>query len=99
MFQRKNLHILLSSLLVLCGIGLIGSCSAQAPIPQNQSVFFTNLQELNISLPYLLSQKSLSRYELTRLLNAVECQDCIVPQPATRLKYNEPFWNHFLTLP
>ncbi len=99
MFQRKNARILLSSLLIFCGIGLMGNCAAQSQSSQNQSVFFANLQQLNISVPYLVSQKSLSRYELTRLLNAVECQDCIVPQSATRLKYDEPFWNNFLTLP
>lgn len=87
------------TLLTSLGLGLIGTCSAQSSNLLNQSVFFNNLQELNISVPYLTSKNSLSRYELTRLLNAVECQDCIVPQPTTRLKYDENFWNNFLTLP
>lgn len=99
MFQWKNIYILLSSLVVFCGIGLMGKCSAQNLVPQNQSVFFAHLEELKISVPYLLSQKSLSRYELTRLLNAVECEDCIIPQRTTRIKYDDSFWNNLLTLP
>ncbi len=80
-------------------IGMLPSALAQAPTPALSSVFFSNLQQLNISVSHLLSKNSLSRYELTRLLNAVECQDCIVPTAQTRLQYDEPFWKNFLTLP
>lgn len=97
MLQRKK--YVFSFIVGSISIGMLLSALAQAPTPALSSVFFSNLQQLNISVPYLVSQKSLSRYELTRLLNAVECQDCIVPQSATRLKYDESFWNNFLTLP
>ena len=52
-----------------------------------------------ISLDYLAQQDSLSRYDLTRLLNAVECTDCINPSPAILAKYTNNFWTQFITIP
>ena len=52
-----------------------------------------------ISLAYLAQQDSLSRYDLTRLLNAVECTDCINPSPAILAKYTNNFWTQFITIP
>lgn len=44
-------------------------------------------------------QDKLSRYQLTRLLNAVECHDCILPTQETINHFNQPFWQNFTTLP
>lgn len=52
-----------------------------------------------IPVEQLLEQDSLSRYQLTRLLNAVECQDCIAPSEAMRSRYHEGFRKEFLQQP
>lgn len=74
---------------------LFSTTSAQTPTDH----FYEELQKLNIPITTLLEKSDISRYELTRLLNAVECKDCIMPSPATRNLFNENFWNNFLTLP
>lgn len=56
-------------------------------------------ESAGISLDYLADQDSLSRYDLTRLLNAVECKDCISPSPAMTEKYTDSFWSSFITIP
>ena len=61
------------------------------------SVFYQNLNQLLVPVEAILRQKTLSRYQLTRLLNAVECYDCIVPK--THDKYSEAFWTGFVSLP
>ena len=63
------------------------------------SVFYQNLNQLLVPVEAILRQKTLSRYQLTRLLNAVECYDCIVPDKKTHDKYSEAFWTGFVSLP
>jgi hypothetical protein len=47
----------------------------------------------------LEKQKSISRYDVAKLLNAVECNDCIVPNKETTIKYSNDFRNNFIKLP
>ncbi len=68
------------------------------------------LQELNndfeqktknawINLDYMKQQTTISRYDITRLLNAVECIDCINPSNQLIDIYTNNFWVKFTTLP
>jgi len=41
------------------------------------------------------SQDSISRYDLARLLNIVECKDCINPNQDMLNKYVQNFWSTF----
>lgn len=61
--------------------------------------FNAQLQHLGINVTQLEKKEKLSRYELTRLLNAVECHDCVLPSQSMRQDYNLSFWNQFLQLP
>ncbi len=61
--------------------------------------FYQRLHQLAIPVEAMLHQKTLSRYQLTRLLNAVECHDCIIPSETMRRKYDESFWSGFVALP
>jgi hypothetical protein len=45
------------------------------------------------------NQDSISRYDLARLLNIVECKDCIVPNQDMRNKYMQNFWSTFSATP
>ena len=61
--------------------------------------FLEQLQLMDITVENLQVQPSISRYELTRLLNAVECTDCINEPIWMFDDYNEQFWNTFTVLP
>ena len=45
------------------------------------------------------SQSTVSRYDLVRLLNTIDCQDCILPSAKTMMAYSGMFWNTFRILP
>ncbi|MEI8008445.1 MAG: hypothetical protein WCI00_03315 [bacterium] len=45
------------------------------------------------------SQNSVSRYDLARLLNIVECKDCIHPDQDMIKKYVQNFWSTFTATP
>ena len=61
--------------------------------------FSLKLDSLGINTTSLKTQDKLSRYQLTRLLNAVECHDCILPTQSTLNHFNHSFWKNFSTLP
>lgn len=61
--------------------------------------FSLKLDSLGINTTSLKTQDKLSRYQLTRLLNAVECHDCILPTQSNLNHFNQPFWQNFSTLP
>ena len=61
------------------------------------SDFYQHLNDLSIPIWQILSKKTLSRYDFTRLLSAVECEDCVTPTIETRTKYNSDFWDQFLS--
>gem|GEM_PF-2503204 len=76
--------------------------SSPQPIQKTQLTkdeFISFLKDLDISSPILYGDHPLSRYELTRLLNAVECEDCFLPSPSTVRTYTQPFWSSFIQLP
>lgn len=52
-----------------------------------------------IDINYLKQQNTISRYDVTRLLNAVQCTDCILPSQKLTTTYSPNFWKNFLTLP
>lgn len=54
---------------------------------------------MNIPINSILSNTGINRYELTRLLNAVECKDCIVPNNDYLNRYTNLFWQKFTKEP
>lgn len=63
------------------------------------SDFEKNLLNMNIPINSILSNTGINRYELTRLLNAVECKDCLVPSKEYLNKYTNLFWQKFIKEP
>lgn len=63
------------------------------------SGFVQQLLTMNIPIHSILSHTGINRYELTRLLNAVECKDCIVPDTTYTNKYTNLFWQKFTDEP
>ena len=63
------------------------------------SNFEEKAKEAWINLEYIKKQNTISRYDVTRLLNAVECVDCISPNNNIIDKYSNSFWQKFITLP
>lgn len=57
--------------------------------------FSSQLKTMGVDVPTIESQDSISRYDLARLLNSVECKDCINPNQDMLDKYIENFWLWF----
>ena len=54
---------------------------------------------MGIDVEEFSQRQSISRYELARLLNAVECQDCIQSPNWMMERYTNPFWSDFIAQP
>lgn len=54
---------------------------------------------MNIAVDDMLEQDVMSRYDLAKLLNAVECQDCITAPDRMITDYSKPYWENFIQLP
>ncbi len=63
------------------------------------SDFARELLELNIPINEILSSTGINRYEVTRLLNAAECKDCVLPNDDFRQKYSNLFRQTFIKEP
>lgn len=61
--------------------------------------FSTEIQNMGINVEEFSQRQSISRYELARLLNAVECQDCIQSPNWMIERYTNPFWSDFIQQP
>lgn len=77
----------------------LGCVEANFAVPLTQQQFQNQLYAMGIPLAQMQSQSQLSRYQLTRLLNAVECQDCVAPDKVIRQQYSIDFWKEFVQLP
>ena len=61
----------------------------------NASTFSERLSDVGIDVVSFSNKNSISRYEVARLLNAANCQDCVQAPDWMRKKYDEKFWNDF----
>ena len=57
--------------------------------------FSNQLETMWLDVNAIESQDSISRYDLARLLNIVECKDCINPNQDMLNKYVQNFWSTF----
>ena len=73
--------------------------TAQTSDEFKNSSFYKKITQLEIPVWNILLGNTLTRYDFTRLLNAIECQDCIVPDSTMVRKYNEESWQLFQQLP
>ena len=73
--------------------------TAQTSDELKNSSFYKKITQLEIPVWNILLGNTLTRYDFTRLLNAIECQDCIVPDSTMVRKYNEESWQLFQQLP
>jgi PKD repeat protein len=61
--------------------------------------FLQQIETMGMDIQKIESQDNISRYELARLLNIVECKDCINPAQNMIEKYVQEFWSQFTALP
>jgi hypothetical protein len=64
----------------------------------NASTFSERLSDVGIDVVSFSNKKSISRYEVARLLNAANCQDCVQAPDWMRQKYNQNFWDEFKSM-
>lgn len=61
--------------------------------------FTQNLKDMNINITATQAKKTISRYDLAKLLNASECKDCILPKQDIVDKYIAAFRSSFSSQP
>jgi hypothetical protein len=86
--KTKNIMIKLFFLIVL-SFGIFSFSQA------DYKDFVNELSYINIDTNKLIENQTLTRYELTKLLNAVECKDCINPDSSFLRTYNSDYWSNF----
>jgi len=63
------------------------------------SAYVDNLRTVWFPVDEILQAEVISRYDVTRLLNAVECLDCLNPAQPMINEYIRPFWSNFVATP
>jgi hypothetical protein len=86
----------LTSLLFCLLISLLGLL---APVFADYESFSQHLLQAGINVKTEEAKKSISRFEMARLLNAIMCEDCIIPAPRMTQTYTFEFWKIFSALP
>lgn len=86
--KTKNIVIKIIFLIVL-------SMNVFSLSKADYKAFLDELKLINIDINTLIDGETLSRYDLAKLLNAVECKDCINPDSDFLIKYNSDFWSNF----
>ena len=61
----------------------------------NATTFADRLSQVWLDIESFSNKNSISRYEVTRLLNAANCQDCIQAPDWMRKTYTQSFWSNF----
>gem|GEM_PF-607081 len=79
--------------------GILLSFGATRQVFASYELFLDQLKIMNIAVDDLIVQESMSRYDLAKLLNAVECEDCIHPPQWMNQKYTIEYWKNFIDLP
>jgi len=84
MQKMKTMNIAKKLLLWICSIFM---CFSSTLTLGDYNDFLWNLRQLWIDVDSILKSKEIDRYELTRLLNWVNCKDCINPDSSMTSKY------------
>jgi hypothetical protein len=61
--------------------------------------FINELRIVGVSVDDVIKNPSISRYEVTYLLNLAECVDCLIPRQSMIDIYTSSFWDQFNALP
>ena len=61
----------------------------------NAASFTDRLEEMWVDVASFSEKKSVSRYEISRLLNAANCEDCVQAPVWMRQTYSQTFWDSF----
>ena len=59
------------------------------------ATFSGRLSDVGIDTVSFSDKNSISRYEVARLLNAANCQDCVQAPEWMKQKYTQDYWNNF----
>jgi hypothetical protein len=89
--MKKTQRLLFSLFLPLLGVF--------SPLFAEYETFITTLQQAGINVQKLQQQSEVSRFEMARLLNAINCEDCITAPDRMIQRYNPNFRQTFSGLP
>ena len=98
---NKNLFVMIKMMFnknkkIFC-LGVIFSCifGFLSVWYVNASTFVERLSEVGLDVVSFSNKNSISRYEVARLLNAANCQDCIQAPDWMKKTYTSNFWSDF----
>ena len=80
---------------ILTTLFLTATCSLFA----NYEDFTATLAQVGINVQKLQQQPTVSRFEMARLLNAINCENCITPPARMIQRYDQDFRQTFSSLP
>ena len=89
MFNKNKIYLWV----MLCLLGILSSIWYV-----NASTFAERLSEVGLDPVSFSDKNSISRYEVTRLLNAANCQDCIQAPSWMKKTYTQNFWENFKSI-
>lgn len=78
---------------------LMASYTTYAQSVIQLSDFEVKAKQAWINLDSIKQQSSISRYDIARIMNALECQNCLIPSETIIQRYDKLFWNNFIKLP
>jgi hypothetical protein len=90
-FLSYSLKLIMAAAAVIFGVG--GMTKADF------SGFLSQLKAMNVPVESIMTSKGVSRYDLARLLNAVECKDCVAPAQDMINAYTDTFRSQFVKTP
>ena len=85
--KNKRIWYVLMSLMICCGLFSVSYTNA--------ATFSEKLADIGLDIATFSEKNSISRYEVTRLLNAANCEDCIQSPIWMQQTYNQSFWDNF----
>lgn len=65
----------------------------------NYETFLKQLDLLKVTDQDFVQKSAITRYDLARIMNLVECKDCLNPEQKMIDRYDQDYWSVFLTLP
>jgi hypothetical protein len=68
-------------------------------VSANFDQFLQNVNDTGLNTQSILNAPSISRFNTARILNIIQCQDCINPSQEMITEYDPEFWRIFRTLP
>lgn len=97
--RRFHYTLCMKRLFLLFSLLFLLFISVQTEVFAYSETLSTNFSNAGIDLTDLETKNSVSRYETARLLNTIDCKDCLAPNSWMENQYNQQFRRVFSNTP